>query len=484
MNTLAALKPQPLFNYFEAICQVPRPSKKEERIRKFLLDFAQKNGLESKTDKAGNVLILKPATPGLENAPTVILQTHMDMVCEKNSDKRFDFEKDAIEPMISDGWVTANGTTLGADCGIGIAAQLAVLTSNEIKHGPLECLITVDEETGLTGAFALETGFLSGSILLNLDSEDEGEIFIGCAGGVDTLAWFDHKNEKAPENSVALKLSVSGLLGGHSGDDIHKNRGNANKILNRFLWNFNNSFAIRVANFNGGNLRNAIAREAFATFTLPAHQKETVLQAFEKLAADIKNEFKPSEPGLVLDCNEAKMPDTVIDKNTQDKLLNAIYACPHGVLEMSTRMEGMVETSTNLASVKFVEGNKILLTTSQRSELESRKHFAAETVEAVFQLAGATVTHSDGYPGWAPNPNSAIVKTTVESYEKLFGVKPIVRSIHAGLECGLFLEKYPHLDMVSFGPTIRGAHSPNERLNIATTEKFWKHLVDVLEHIR
>ncbi len=484
MNTLTQLKPQPLFNYFEEICQVPRPSKKEEQIRKFLLDFAKKNGFESKTDKAGNVLILKPATPGMENAPTVILQTHMDMVCEKNSDKIFDFEKDPIEPIIVDGWVKANGTTLGADCGIGIAAQLAVLTSNEIKHGPIECLITVDEETGLTGAFALEAGFLTGSILLNLDSEDEGEIFIGCAGGVDTLASFNYKAENTPEDSVALKLSVSGLSGGHSGDDIHKNRGNANKILNRFLWDFTKEFNARLADFNGGNLRNAIARESFGVITVPSNQKETLLNKYSTLAAAIKDEFAFSEPKLKIECTETELPNSVIDKETQEKFLNAIYACPHGVLEMSTRMEGMVETSANLASVKFTNDNKIQITTSQRSELESRKHFAANSVEAVFRLAGATVTHSDGYPGWAPNPNSPVLKTTVDSYKKLFGVEPIVRSIHAGLECGLFLEKYPHLDMVSFGPTIKGAHSPDERLDIETTDKFWKHLVDVLEHIK
>lgn len=483
MNTLAQLKPQPLFDYFEAICQVPRPSKKEEQIRAFLLDFAKEHGLEAKADKAGNVLVLKPATPGMENAPTVILQTHMDMVCEKNSDKVFDFEKDAIEPMIVDGWVKANGTTLGADCGIGIAAQLAVLTSTEIKHGPIECLITVDEETGLTGAFNLETGFLSGSVLLNLDSEDEGEIFIGCAGGVDTLAFFDYLAESTPENIIALKISVSGLLGGHSGDDIHKNRGNANKILNRFLWNFTKNYDARLADFNGGNLRNAIAREAFGIITLPVNKKEELLNEFNTLAAAIKDEFAFSEPKLKIEYAEIEVPASVIDKETQEKLLNAIYACPHGVLEMSTRMEGMVETSTNLASVKFVD-NKIQITTSQRSELESRKYFAANSVEAAFQLAGATVTHSDGYPGWAPNPDSPVLKTTVKSYKKLFGVEPIVRSIHAGLECGLFLEKYPHLDMVSFGPTIKGAHSPDERLDIETTDKFWKHLVDVLEHIK
>jgi len=484
MNTLSTLIPQPLFNYFEDICQVPRPSKKEEKIREFLLDFASKNKLASKTDEAGNVLILKPASAGMETAPTVILQTHMDMVCEKNSDKVFDFDHDPIEPQIVDGWVKANGTTLGADCGIGIAAQMAVLTSNNLKHGAIECLITVDEETGLTGAFALKPGFLTGSVLLNLDSEDEGEIFIGCAGGVDTLATFEYKKEAVPKKSVAIKITVAGLLGGHSGDDIHKNRGNANKILMRLIWNTANKFEARLADFNGGNLRNAIAREAFGVITISESVKEKVLAELETLAEAIKAEYEISEPGIQISWKEVETYAHVIDTSTQQQLLNAIYACPHGVLEMSSRMEGMVETSTNLASVKFIDENKIQVTTSQRSEIESRKNYAAQTIESVFKLAGAKVKHSDGYPGWAPNPNSKVLKTTVDSYKKLFGVEPIVRSIHAGLECGLFLEKYPKLDMVSFGPTILGAHSPDERLDIATTEKFWKHLVDVLENIK
>ena len=484
MKTLSQLIPQPLFNYFEDICQIPRPSKKEEKIRQFLLGFAAENSLKAKTDKIGNVLILKPATPGMGNAPTVILQTHMDMVCEKNSDKVFDFDNDAIETQIVDGWVKANGTTLGADCGIGIAAQMAVLTSTKIKHGAIECLITVDEETGLTGAFELQAGFLTGSVLLNLDSEDEGEIFIGCAGGIDTIATFSYKKEEVPTNSVALKLSVAGLLGGHSGDDIHKDRGNANKILNRFLWSASKKQDIRIADFNGGNLRNAIAREAFVTIVILENEKENLINNFEEFSSKLKFEFERSEPGLKLIAEEIRIPEFVIDFETQIKFLKAIYACPHGVLEMSTRMEGMVESSSNLAAIKFIEGNKILITTSQRSEIESRKHCAAEMVESVFELAGAEVIHTDGYPGWTPNPDSEVVKITVDSYEKLFGIVPSVRSIHAGLECGLFLEKYPDLDMVSFGPTIRGAHSPDERLNIEATNKFWKHLVDVLENIK
>lgn len=483
MENLKQLNPQPLFSYFGNICRVPRPSKKEEKIRKFLLDFAKEHNLSSKTDNIGNVLISKPAATGKENAPMVILQTHMDMVCEKNSDKVFDFENDPIEPVVTEGWVKANGTTLGADCGIGIAAQMAILTSNTISHGPVECLITVDEETGLTGAFALEPGFLTGSILLNLDSEDEGELFIGCAGGIDTQAVFTYKKMEAPTNSGSLRLSVSGLLGGHSGDDIHKNRGNAVKILTRFLWKAARKYKIQLAEFDGGNLRNAIAREASAVIVFPKIQEEQITGAFEQFTKELAFEFEKNEPNLKLKAEQVVIPDSVIDSATQKNLLNALYACPHGVLEMSTRMEGMVETSTNLASVKFKNGNNIEITTSQRSELESRKHFAAEMVSSVFELAGANVAHSDGYPGWTPNPDSRVLETAVESYKKLFGKQPVVRSIHAGLECGLFLEKYPQLDMVSFGPTIKGAHSPDERLNIETTEKFWKHLVDVLESI-
>lgn len=483
MKKINNLTPQPIFNYFEEICQVPRPSKKEEKIRKFLLDFAEKHNLEAKEDAIGNVLIKKPATAGMESAPTVILQGHMDMVCEKNSDKVFDFDNDPIEPIVDGNWIKANGTTLGADCGIGVAAQLAVLTSTEIKHGPIECLITVDEETGLTGASNLQEGFLSGSVLLNLDSEDEGEIFIGCAGGVDTVATLSFNKEHVPKNSVACKISVSGLLGGHSGDDINKNRGNANKILNRIISRLVNNYDARISDFNGGNLRNAIAREAFSVISIPVDFESEVYEVFNRLSAGIKNEYEISEPNLDFEIQKTNMPDFVIDIKSCRKLVNAIYACPHGVLEMSSRMEGMVETSTNLASVKFTVGNKIEITTSQRSEIEGRMNYAAKTVKSVFRLACAEVRHSDGYPGWTPNPDSPILKITVDSYKRLFGKEPIVRSIHAGLECGLFLEKYPHLDMVSFGPTIRGAHSPDEKLDIATTGKFWKHLVDVLENI-
>jgi dipeptidase D len=380
--------------------------------------------------------------------------------------------------------VRAEGTTLGADDGIGMAAQMAVLTATDLSHGPIECLFTVDEETGLSGAFALQPGFMSGSILLNLDSEDEGELFIGCAGGIDSVGMLTFTPEAVPARSFAIKLEVKGLLGGHSGDDINKNRGNANKILNRFLVNANKQFDLRIAEFNGGNLRNAIAREAFAVVVVPHSQKEDLMVEWNVFASEMEFEYEYAEPKLKLHHQSVALPEKVIDSITQNRLLKLIAACHHGVLEMSSRMIGMVETSTNLASVKFTDNNEILITTSQRSEIESRKYMAAEMVESAMQLAGAEVVHSDGYPGWTPNPESVVAKIAADSYKKLFGNDPVVKSIHAGLECGLFLEKYPELDMVSFGPTIRGAHSPDERINIETVDKFWKLLVEVLTTIR
>lgn len=484
MKRLNHLSPQPLWNYFEEICQIPRPSKKEEKVIAFLREFAQKNKLEIKVDEVGNVLIRKPATAGRENAPVVVLQSHMDMVCEKNGDTVHDFENDPIKPFVNDGWVRAEGTTLGSDDGIGIAAQLAVLSATDLSHGPIECLFTVDEESGLTGAFALQPGFLSGKVLINLDSEDEGELFIGCAGGIDTVGTLKFVSEILPAGSFAAKLEIKGLLGGHSGDDINKNRGNANKILNRFLIDAARLFDLRIADFNGGNLRNAIAREASAVVVVPHSQKENLIVEWNVFASEMEFEFEFAEPKLKLHHQSVALPEFVIDKETQDRLLKLIAACPHGVLEMSTRMPGMVETSTNLASVKFVGGNTIVLTTSQRSEIESRKYMAAEMVESAMLLGGASVEHSEGYPGWTPNPDSEVAKITTKAYKKLFGNDPVVKSIHAGLECGLFLEKYPELDMVSFGPTIRGAHSPDERISIETVNKFWKLLVEVLQNIQ
>ncbi|MCK4663144.1 MAG: aminoacyl-histidine dipeptidase [Bacteroidales bacterium] len=479
---LSHLEPKIVWEYFEEICQVPRPSKKEDKIIKFLLDFGKKHNLETKRDNIGNVLIKKPAAKGKENLKTVTLQSHMDMVCEKNSDTVHDFDNDPIVPYIDGEWVKAKDTTLGADDGIGIAAQMAVLTANNIEHGPIECLFTIDEETGLTGAFALEPNFLDGKILLNLDSEDEGELFIGCSGGIDTLATFFYKKKKVHKNLIAFKVSITGLKGGHSGDEINKGLGNSNKILNRFLWNSSNLFKIKLSYFDGGNLRNAIAREAFAIVTIKPKYKEEFIKYFELYSKDIKNELKVTEPGLALSIEETELPKFLINKKVQENLLNSLYACPHGVIEMSREIDGLVETSTNLASVKFIEGNKIFVTTSQRSSVDSAKYDIANMVESVFRLAGAKIKHSDGYPGWEPNTNSEILKISENAYIKLFNQKPVVRAIHAGLECGLFLEKYPDMDMISFGPTLRAVHSPDEKINIETVQKFWDLLIEILRN--
>ena len=482
MKKLKNLEPKQVWSYFEDICQIPRASKKEEKIIAFLLDWAKQNNIEVKRDEIGNVLMTKPATKGKENLKSVLLQSHMDMVCEKNSDKEFNFDIDAIVPVIDGDWVKADGTTLGADDGIGCAAQMAVLTSTDIEHGPIECLFTVDEETGLTGAFELKPGFLNSKILLNLDSEDEGEIFIGCAGGIDTVATFGYTKLDVNKHDIAYKINISGLQGGHSGDEIHKGLGNANKILNRILWHSTKAFDLKLNIFDGGNLRNAIAREAYAIITIPQNKESEFTKYLNTFTAEVKYELLENAPKLNIKYAKTELPSFVIDSNTQTNLLNAIYACPHGVFAWSYKLEGLVETSTNLASVKF-ENDKIIVVTSQRSSLNSGKTDMANMVESVFTLAGAKSVSGDGYPGWAPNPNSEILDIAKSSYEKLFGKTPAVRAIHAGLECGLFLEKYPDLDMISFGPTLRGVHSPDEKINIETVDLWWKHLVDVLENI-
>jgi dipeptidase D len=405
------------------------------------------------------------------------------MVCEKNSDVLHDFENDPIKPYINGDWVTAEGTTLGADCGIGIAAQLAILSDNTLNHGPIECLFTVDEETGLTGAFALKQGFFEGKILINLDSEDEGELFIGCAGGIDTVATMPFQPREIPSGFFPLEIKVSGLKGGHSGDDINKGRANALKILVRILWDAYHKYGIKLATIDGGNLRNAIAREASAVFLVLKGYKENLVAQFNIFAHELEQEMAITEPGIKIELSSADMPDYIISDSNSEKLINTLYACPHGVFSMSYRMPGLVETSTNLASVKVKDNRVVEITTSQRSDQESGKRDIMSMVESVFQLGGASVMHSDGYPGWTPNPDSEILKIAVQTYTDLFGNKPLVRSIHAGLECGLFLSKYPGLDMVSFGPTIKGAHSPDEQINIETVDKFWSLLVNVLERI-
>lgn len=481
MADLTKLAPHEVWREFEAITRVPRPSKKEEKIRDYLVGWAKEHGLEHRCDATGNVVIRKPATAGYEGRPTVVLQSHMDMVCEKNSDVAFDFERDAIRTRIDDGWVRAEGTTLGADDGIGMAAALALLASDAIEHPALEALFTVDEETGLTGAFGLGEGMLTGKYLVNLDSEDEGELFIGCAGGVDTVATFSPMVTPAPDGFDFFRIDVKGLAGGHSGDDIDKGRANSNKLVARLLYELL-PYGPVLNRFDGGNLRNAIPREAFAIFGVPAESAADVCERCRAFAVEIVEEFKYTEPDLRMTLDKIEGVEWVLDPVTMQALVGALVGLPNGVLAMSHAVEGLVETSTNLASVKF-GSDGIVVTTSQRSSVESAKRYAAQTVEAVLRLAGAEVAHSDGYPGWTPDPDSHLLRVTERCYEELFAAKPKVRAIHAGLECGLFLEKYPELDMVSFGPTLRGVHSPDERLEIATVQKFWDLLCAVVRSL-
>ncbi|MEJ8740491.1 aminoacyl-histidine dipeptidase [Phocaeicola sp. HCN-6420] len=476
------LQPAIVFHYFEEVCQVPRPSKKEEKIRAYLLEFAKKHGLSSKTDEAGNVLIEKPASAGKENLKTVVLQSHMDMVCEKNKDTQHNFETDPIETYVDGEWLKAKGTTLGADNGIGIATQLAVLASQDIEHGPIQCLFTVDEETGLTGAFALKEGFMNGDILINLDSEDEGELFIGCAGGAGTTAQFPCPMTAAPEGYFFFRVAVKGLTGGHSGDDINKNRANANKLLNRFLVQLMEKYDLRLCEIDGGNLHNAIPREAHAVCAVPMKDKESVRVDLNVYLSEVENEFAVTEPNLVMELESESPRAEVMEQEAMKKFLLSLYAVHNGVYAMSQDIPGLVETSSNLASVKQRDG-KIVVVTSQRSSILSSRKDMSQMVAAAFLLGGAEVTTGDGYPGWKPNPNSEVLQIAVESYKRLFATEPKIKAIHAGLECGLFLEKYPSLDMVSFGPTLRGVHSPDERMLIPTVDKFWRHLRDVLAHI-
>lgn len=481
--TIKDLKPASVWSYFYEITQIPRPSKKEEKIIAYLLDFAKKHNLEVKKDKAGNVLITKPATKGLENRPTVILQGHVDMVCEKNQGTEHNFDTDPIETYIDGDWVKAKGTTLGADNGVGVAAALAILAAGDIEHPRLECLFTVDEETGLTGAYALTKDFLTGDILINLDTEEEGELYIGCAGGKITTATFSYQTVKAPEGCFWFKAQVGGLRGGHSGSDIDRGFGNANKILNRFLWELNQNYDLVLSTIDSGNLHNAIAREGYAVCGVPYNKKEDIAVAANIFSAKIEAELKNVDSKVKLSVQSTDIPDEIIDKDTTANLLNALYACPHGVLGMSHDIPGLVETSTNLASVKMKEGNTILITTSQRSSTESLKEDAGNMIKSVFELAGAQVKFSEGYPGWKPNPDSKILKIAEASYKKLFGKDAEIKAIHAGLECGLFLEKYPHLDMISCGPTITDAHSPAEQINIPSVAKWWDLVIDILKNI-
>lgn len=476
------LEPKEVWQYFHSLTQIPRPSKHEDQIQKFIVKFGNDLGLETIKDEVGNVIIRKPATPGMENRKGVILQGHLDMVPQKNSDKDHDFKNDPIEAYIDGEWVTANGTTLGADNGIGAAAAMAVLASKTLQHGPIEALFTCDEETGMTGAFGLKNNVLKGDILLNMDSEDEGELYIGCAGGIDLNAKFEYTPQPVSGAFKAYKLTVKGLKGGHSGLDIILYRGNSNKLLFRFLYHAMSAFEMKVADVLGGSLRNAIPRESFATVVIPskyASDFENSVKEFEQIFI---NELKVKEPDLKFFAEAVSLPETVLDADTQARFIKAVYATPNGVIRMSDDMEGMVETSTNLAIINARNG-KIKIAALMRSSVDSAKDDLANMMISVYELAGANAQLEGGYPGWKPNPNSEILTLMQDVYKNIYGSIPELKAIHAGLECGLLGAVYPNWDMISFGPTIRFPHSPDEKVNIETVGKFWAYLVETLKNI-
>lgn len=483
-NILSGLKPELIWKHFEEICNIPHPSKHEKGMIDYVINFAKQHNLEYEVDDIGNVVIRKPATPGMENRKGVILQGHLDMVPQANSDVKHDFTKDPIKPRIEGDWVLATGTTLGADNGIGVSSALAVLESTDIKHGPIEALFTVDEETGMTGAFGLKPGFLKGDILLNLDSEEEGELFIGCAGGTNGKAVFKFKKTPVPKNHIAYKVILKGLKGGHSGCDIHLGRGNSNELMFRFLKFAENKFNIRLAGVEGGNLRNAIPREAFATVLVPRTFKNEFEEYVNEFAKTIKNELSSVEPDLEFYFEKVRAPKSIIDKKTQRNLIRSVYGCPNNVIRMSNDMPGLVETSTNLAIVKADANTKTIeVHCLLRSSVDSAKEALEQKIASVFELAEAEVTFDGQYPGWKPNPDSPILNTMKNVYQNLFGKLPEVKAIHAGLECGLIGGVFPELDMISFGPTIMHPHSPDEKCSIPTVQKFWDFLVKTLENV-
>ena len=471
-----------VMDIFAAICEIPRPSGHEEQIGKFLMDFAGSHGLECVMDKTGNVIIRKPATPGKEKCQTVILQAHQDMVCEKDATLEHDFMTQPIETYVEDGWLKARGTTLGADDGMGIAMALAILEADDIAHGPVECLFTVSEETGLTGAENLEPGMMNGKMLINLDSEDEGEIFIGCAGGMNTRITFDYKPQTVPAEYFFLNVSVDKLHGGHSGDDIDKGFANANKILARFLCQSMSRYDMRLCSISGGNLSNAIPRDAQALIAVPSACKESIRVDFNVFASQIENEFHVTEKEMVFRMESAGAVEECIDQSVAKNIILALTAVHNGVFAMSMDVKGLVETSSNLARVR-TENSQVSIVTSQRSSVESAKLAVRQAVASCFEMAGAKVVSNDGYPGWTPNPNSRLLEISVATYRELFSKEPKVKAIHAGLECGLFLNSYPDLDMISVGPTLRGVHSPSERLELSTVPMVLDHLIAILDRI-
>ena len=477
------LKPASVFEQFAKINQIPRPSKHEEQMIAYLQQFAKDRNLDVKVDATGNVLISKPATKGMENVPTVILQSHMDMVCDKLVDVDFDFHKDAIQTYVDGEWLRAKGTTLGADDGIGVAYELAILDADDIEHGPIECLFTRDEETGLTGAFGLEEGFMTGNYLINLDSEDEGQIFVSCAGGNSTTATFHFTRESAPEGYFFMEASVKGLVGGHSGDDINKKRANAIKLLARFLYQEQTKFDLRLSLWDSGKMDNAIPRDGKVIFAVPTAKKEEVKADWNIFTKDVEGEFHVTDTDMVWNLQSTEA-DKVLPKQVSHNVILALQAVDNGPLTncQDEALAYMVETSSNVASIHISE-DTVTVVSSQRSNVMSNLVNMTNTVKACFELAGAEVLVEDSYPAWKMNPNSELVNVAVEQYHKLFGKKPRVLGIHAGLECGLFSEKYPNLDMISFGPTLRYVHTPDERLLIPNVQMVWDHLLAILKNI-
>lgn len=477
-----SLQPQSVFKCFAQVNQIPRPSKHEEKMIEFLLDFGQKLNLDTRRDETGNVIIRKPATPGMEDRQTIVLQSHMDMVCEKNRDLEFDFNKDAIQTFIDGEWMKAKGTTLGADDGIGVAMEMALLEANDIKHGPLECVFTRDEETGLTGAEGMKSDFMTGRLLVNLDSEDEGQIFVSCAGGCRTLAQFDYQEEALPAGFFTFSLAIKGLTGGHSGDDIDKKRANANKLLARFLYTGQQKYDLRLVDIQAGGLHNAIPREAWCLCAVPTKDKESITVDWNLYQADVEEEYSVTEKTMTFALESETPATSAITKDCSKRLIMALQAVDNGVYAYCQDLD-LIETSSNLASIrKHPETKTIDILSSQRSSILSARHNMANTIAAAFELAGAKVDIGEGYPGWKMNPNSEILHIAVEQYKKLFKKDPIVRGIHAGLECGLFSEKFPGMDMISMGPTLRGVHSPDEKLLIPTVQMVWDHLLAILEN--
>ena len=481
MSELLNLEPKGLWKHFDKICSIPHPSKHEEKIVAALVEFAKANNIEYKVDETGNVIMRKPASKGMENRKGVILQAHVDMVPQKNNDTKHDFEKDPILPRINGEWVCATGTTLGADNGIGVSAALAVLEDKELIHGPIEALFTIDEETGMTGAFGLKAGELNGDILLNLDSETEGELYVGCAGGVDATIRFDFKKEAMPAGYQALILSVKGMKGGHSGMDIILGRGNANKTLFRVLKALE-KFDCRLGKINGGSLRNAIPREAFCTIAIPTAKLSEAKAEVKNFESIVKNELSAVEPDVTISLEETCSCCFLIDQDTARRVIRTVYACPNGIYRMSDSMENLVETSSNLAIVK-TEGEQIVACALLRSSVDTAKADFAEMMASVVELAGGKIEFTGGYPGWKPNMHSPILETMTATYKKLFGRTPKVMAIHAGLECGLLGGVYKNWDMISFGPTIKHPHSPDEKVNINSVKLFWDYLTETLKNV-